>query len=281
MKNFQNWLKEKKGITQGSIYRHQNNINLIQNWIEKEQLNIENITYAEATKYIEFLQAENITPQSINNRLNSLSHYMDFQVDEGNIMFNPIKTLRVKNVQQKIKNILPQKDMDELYTNYPSQRPEQLRDKIIIGLMIYQAADTGTLKALKTKDVQLERGSIHLPARRRSNSRNLPLQPNQIITLNRYLQDIRPHLKENSEALFTNNIHNMMFYLLKRIIKLNPNILHARQFRASRIVHWLKQHNIREVQYFAGHRSITSTEAYLQHDVEELRRTLGDFHPLG
>jgi len=43
---------------------------------------------------------------------------------------------------------------------------------------------------------------------------------------------------------------------------------------------WLKQHNIRQVQYMAGHKSIRSTESYRLQDLTDLTRQLELFHPL-
>ena len=52
------------------------------------------------------------------------------------------------------------------------------------------------------------------------------------------------------------NLHHM-FRRLKRIY---PEIKNAGQIRQSVITHWLKTHNLREVQYMAGHRWVSSTD---------------------
>jgi integrase/recombinase XerD len=58
-------------------------------------------------------------------------------------------------------------------------------------------------------------------------------------------------------------------------------VKNAQQIRASVITKWLKSHNLREVQYLAGHRYISSTESYLQNDMEELIEEINQYHPLG
>lgn len=47
------------------------------------------------------------------------------------------------------------------------------------------------------------------------------------------------------------------------------------------IAKWLKTHNLREVQYLGGHRYISSTESFLQNDMEELIEEINQYHPLG
>ena len=46
--------------------------------------------------------------------------------------------------------------------------------------------------------------------------------------------------------------------------KWNPNLINAKQIRASVITKWLRMYNLREVQYLVGHRYISSTESYLE-----------------
>jgi len=45
------------------------------------------------------------------------------------------------------------------------------------------------------------------------------------------------------------------------------------------ITHWLKQYNLREVQYMAGHRYVSSTEAYPVNNMEDLRADIDQFYP--
>jgi integrase/recombinase XerD len=45
------------------------------------------------------------------------------------------------------------------------------------------------------------------------------------------------------------------------------------------ITHWLKNHNLRQVQQMAGHRYISSTEAYLVNQTEDLQADIDQFHP--
>ncbi len=66
-----------------------------------------------------------------------------------------------------------------------------------------------------------------------------------------------------------------------KVRELNPNVINGKHIRASVITKWLKMYNLREVQYLAGHRYISSTESYLQNDMEGLQEEVQQFHPLG
>jgi integrase/recombinase XerD len=69
--------------------------------------------------------------------------------------------------------------------------------------------------------------------------------------------------------------------LLLKLRKQNKTVKNTKQLRASVIVKWLRQHNLRQVQYLAGHRYISSTEAYQQNEMEGLTEEVNKFHPLG
>ncbi|MEX2595998.1 MAG: hypothetical protein WEC59_03635 [Salibacteraceae bacterium] len=47
------------------------------------------------------------------------------------------------------------------------------------------------------------------------------------------------------------------------------------------IVHRLKNYNLRQAQYMAGHKYISSTKAYLVNDLDDLQKDIEQFHPIG
>ena len=61
----------------------------------------------------------------------------------------------------------------------------------------------------------------------------------------------------------------------------NSRVISVSQIRASVITHWLKNHNLRQVQYLAGHRYVSSTEAFLANDLDDLQEEITKYHPIG
>jgi integrase/recombinase XerD len=52
------------------------------------------------------------------------------------------------------------------------------------------------------------------------------------------------------------------------------------QIWISVISQWVKEKNIREVQYMAGHTSIYSTQRYIRANLDDLKDELSIYHPL-
>ncbi|MGA9042327.1 MAG: hypothetical protein WB421_17470, partial [Terriglobales bacterium] len=70
------------------------------------------------------------------------------------------------------------------------------------------------------------------------------------------------------------HIKNTLLHLFRDVRKLNPEITSAQQIRQSTITHWLKIHNLRQVQYMAGHKWVSSTECYQANNLEDLQTRL-------
>lgn len=60
---------------------------------------------------------------------------------------------------------------------------------------------------------------------------------------------------------------------------MNSKIKTLEQVRASVITHWVKLYNLRKVQIMAGHRYISSTEAYKENNLDDLKEDIINFHP--
>jgi len=73
---------------------------------------------------------------------------------------------------------------------------------------------------------------------------------------------------------------NALSKLMRKLQKLNGKVTSAKQIRASVITHWLKLYNLREVQYRAGHRYVSSTEGYMINDLDDLQEAIAKYHPI-
>ena len=94
------------------------------------------------------------------------------------------------------------------------------------------------------------------------------------------MQNYLNGLKKEQENLFNCKITSVAAWLMTTLRKQNEKIKDAQQIRSSVIINWLKQYNIRQAQYMAGHRHISSTEKYKQEDLQDLQTQLNLFHPL-
>lgn len=231
--------------------------------------------YEDLISHVKELQTK-VKATTINQRIIGLKKYYQYQQEQGLVTHNIAQKLKVRNNKKPLVATLSEEELTELYDNYPSRTETQLRRKILLGLLIYQGADLGTTKHLKSDDVALDKSEIYLPGTRRMNARKLGLKGSQILPLYRYLEQTPVSLFKDE-----NHLINQYEGLKKNLQKQNRKVENIRQIRSSVITNWLSQYNLREVQYYCGHKHISSTESYKRVDLESMKSDLKKYHPLG
>jgi len=109
---------------------------------------------------------------------------------------------------------------------------------VILGFLIYQGLDSGEIARLETNHVNLNEGKIYIPSGRKSSSRTLKLQANQILPLKTYLEETRPAILEKRELQSTylfpsKKSSDLVCNIVEAVKKIHPEIKDSRQLRSS------------------------------------------------
>ena len=272
--NFESHLQI-KGYSTATITSYQNSITQFEQWLEKENLPLESLSYTDALAYIQERKV-NQNQHSIQTQLIALKHYYQSQA-----LKNPFERIKLRGIKKRpLYRTLAPHELSKYYVDYPADTTTQIRNKTILGFLFYQGLTIKELANLKIKDLELRAGTIYIAGSRKSNERTLELERYQVMDLYEYIHQVRKGKPE--ENLYVNkNLSDAVHKLLAKLNQKRSEKLTLRQIRASVIVKWFKQYNLREAQYRAGHRYISSTEAYLQNEVEGLKEEIQQYHPLG
>jgi integrase/recombinase XerD len=302
--DFTNYLL-KKNYSSTTIESFLADVERFKIWLEKENVEIENVTYNDMTSFLQGFG--NIAQHTKGCYLRGVKQYFNFLIQQNERTDNPAEFIQLKGLKRKtLYDILNRQELDNLYHSYtlPDEANSkdknqnwfkakvlaQKRNKVILGLMLYQALDARDLKLLTVKDVKLREGKIFVPGTRKSNERELKLEALQIIDVMEYLLTTRKELLQlmgkQSEHLFisigtSERVANILGYLVKRLKQLNKKVTSMKQLKASVIVHWLKLYNLRQVQYMAGHRYVSSTESFLVNEMDGMIEDIEKYHPIG
>lgn len=281
---------QRKEYSNTSIETYERVTNQFLEWAENENIEVEQVRYQDILSYMKYCSAKRgYIQRSIQHTVITLGHYFDYLQEIGEVNSNPAKGIKVQGVKRKtLYHVLEPIELDSIYHNFEAMTLSQKKNKMIIGMLVYQGLKTEELNKLEVKDVKLKEGKIEIPGGRKSNRRTLQLEPHQIMDMNDYISQLRPQILEKTGQrtyrLFVSvegGFKLRLDFLMKQLRKQNSKIENSDQIRASVIVRWLKQYNLRQVQYFAGHRFISSTEAYKQNEMEGLTDEVNQFHPLG
>jgi integrase/recombinase XerD len=303
LKGFENYLQQ-QGFGKDTIRQKSNYAGSFLKWLENERLKPEDTRYSDLLSFIDHCKSGFDSKKLINNKLRSIRNYYEYLKTENETIVNPAANLHLKGEPRKIiSGIIEFTELETLYQSIDTNTLRQKRNKTILGLLVYQAITTEELEQLEPGHLKLREGKIHIPGNRRRNSRALGLKAFQILELHEYINEIRPSIIEQigkstpcrkpkqinigtiEKQLFTSingseNIKNSLLHLFKDVQKINPAITNAQQIRQSTITYWLKNHNLREVQYMAGHKYVGSTERYQMDNLESLKDKLEKYHPL-
>jgi site-specific recombinase XerD len=287
MDNYQSYLT-KTGLKHNTIKGYVGRVKLFVKWVKDNKKVIEKITYNDMLKYTAYLKQRSLTPQTINSDLLAIRLY--YNMLNGKI--NPVQSIRVKGTIKTLpNNVLDEQQLIVLYDDFKIDQQSAVshRDKVILGLIVFQGLKSADLQCLLTSDINLDQTTIFIKQNNRRNERTLKLDPRQMIDLYNYVKTVRKELLkqkgEESELLFFstgtgNHISTVLKRLIAKVRKQNNNITSFEQVISSVYTVWLSKFNLREVQYMAGHRYVSSTERYKQADLKGLQEELSRFYPM-
>lgn len=292
---FKKYLKQ-RGHAPVTIHNTERSVLDFLTWLDKQNMEAEQVRHADLLAYIHYHQKKQLQQQTIERYLNAIRQFYGFQVSIGAVKSNPVTGIKLQGIQRrKLYYTFSAEELNAIYNGYPVVQSQgeqftQRRNKVMLGLYVYQGIQTAELVKMEVGDIDLRAGEITIPATRRSNTRTLQLKAHQVLDIYDYVLQIRPKILaisgQQTQQLFVSpkggtDQTNYVYALMKELKKHNKRIQNAQQLRTSVIIKWLKQYNLREVQYRAGHKYVSSTESYRVNETQGLAEEIIRFHPLG
>lgn len=310
MSSFKEYLQS-QGKSKSTVEHYQRYILDFITWLDQDNTEVENATAKEVMGYLNHLQKKGISNTTKSYRLNTINQFFDYQIEQELRKEHPSRHIKIRGSNvKKLTPILTRSELEKIYLEYqiPSAedprknrnwfttyRLAKQRNKIILSLLINQGLTTAEINRLEIKDLQLRSGDILIKGSRKSEERTLKLKSNQIMDLMEYQFTTRSELLSYQTNKEVENLFlpvpvagkqtaaqslDIWKGLAKGIKEEHTNFINLRQVRTSVITNWLKHHNLREVQYMAGHRYVSTTEGYRLNQVDDLLKDIDQYHPL-
>lgn len=288
--NFIEYLKSQE-LTPRTITAFDRVATIFLNWTVKEQINVESVSYADVLSFMKYCQKKGTTQRTVQLYLNVIRHYYDHLIERNEAKDNPVAGIKVQGVKRRaLYHIFEPHELHQIYNSYQDESLKGKRNKVMLSLLVYQGIKTEELIKLEVQDVKLKEGKIEIPGGRKSDRRMLSLESHQVLEFYEYVNHTRKEIlsksNQKTDRLFVSieggdSLNSCMHRLMFWVRRSNKLVVNAKQLRASVIVKWLKQYNLRQVQHLAGHRYISSTESYQQSEMQGLTEEVNKFHPLG
>jgi site-specific recombinase XerD len=272
--SFTHYLEQNK-CSPATIKTYQRYLNDFMQWLTKENLDAALLNYNELLDYIRYLQNREKSKGSVTMQVCVVRHYLNYLISENKRSDNPAAGVFIKGRTRKLPTgLLSTEELELLYSQYSLQLHVEEYKKIMFGLMVYQGVTVGELLRIRAKDIKLNEGKILIRGTTRSNERLLPLHVNQLLSLKQYLDK-----NKFADCLFMASGQRIQ-YMFGQLHALNKKVINAKQIRGSVITEWLRKNNLRQVQYMAGHKYVSSTERYQLNNIDDLKNEVQQHHPM-
>lgn len=257
-----------------------------------------NADYQTILRYIEHIRKNyDLHPKTLRHRLYAVKIYFNYLLETGQRNDHPCSELYLKDKidrQIQVDNLYSAESLEKFVETKPKHKSQAIenRNKIILGLLIYQALTIKEIAELTTENINLERCEITIKGNQEITSkspqpRTLPLNAKQMLIIHNYLEKDRPKLikqidenqlivGKNGEKINGSSISQMINENRPKSEKIQPM-----KIRQSVIANLLKKENdTRIVQVFSGHRRTSTTIQYKQTELEMLQNAINTYHPI-
>lgn len=290
-KDFLKILKIEKGLAENSILSYKRDLAKYHAFIENRQRidNIANVSQRNLRAYVRYLNAENISPNSIKRAISCIRNYHQFLVSEGKMDNNPALQIDTPKVARKLPNVLSVEEIDKILHFIPKKAPMAKRDIAIFEMMYSCGLRVTELCNFKMSNILWDSEMIRVDGKG-GRQRFVPIGPIARTNLKNYINKERPALikkNPNIPELFLsrngNKLTRMMIWILLKKWTSTAEI--AKEVSPHTLRHSFATHlleggaDLRSVQEMLGHADISTTQIYTHLDKEHLKEVHRTFHP--
>ena len=222
--------------------------------------------------------------------LSGINSFYGYLVSTGALERSPSEYAVHPKAEHYLPDTLSVEEIDKILNEIDLSSEQGFRNRTILETLYSCGMRVSELISLRLPDIFFDEGVVRVTGKG-NKQRLIPLSSECKRLLETYLTEYRslPADATSSEYVFLNRrgrklTRNMIFYIVKDAAaaagitkEISPHT-----FRHSFATHLLHGGaNIRQVQELLGHESISTTEIYTHLDIEHLRKTVTDYHPLG
>ena len=284
-------LKIEKGLAENSMLSFKRDLAKYHAFISNRQRidDITNVTQRNLRAYVRFLNAENISPNSIKRAISCIRNYHQFLVSEGKMDFNPVLQIDTPRVARKLPSVLSVEEIEKILHFIPKKAPMAKRDIAIFEMMYSCGLRVTELCNFKISNILWDSEMVRIDGKG-GRQRFVPIGPIARNNLKNYINKERPSLIDNNpnvpELFLSRNgkklTRMMIWILLKKwtsTAEINKDVS-PHTLRHSFATHLLEGGaDLRSVQEMLGHADISTTQIYTHLDKEHLKEVHRTFHP--
>jgi len=290
IKDYQNYLRLERGLSENSIVNYSLDIKKLVRWLDANDIEASPISIS-ADRIQKFIYdiAKSVNPRSQSRIISGLKGFFNYLIFEEYRTTHPMELIEAPKTGRKLPSVLTLEEVDALINAIDLTAAQGERNRAILETLYGCGLRVSELTHLKISDLFFDEGFIKVSGKG-NKQRLVPIGPTTQKYINIYRNEVRIHKTidpKSKDTLFLNQhgrqlTRAMIFTIVKDLVAasgLKKNIS-PHTFRHSYATHLLENGaDLRAIQQMLGHESITTTEIYTHIDRKHLTEIINRYHP--
>jgi integrase/recombinase XerD len=278
--SYSEYLLYQKGLSQNTVDSYTSDLTKLSNYLQNQDLskvNIDNF-FIEMSEFHYSVSTKKRMHSSIKNFLKYISENEDYESID-------ISDIKLKS-SNKLPEVLSITDIENMINFYNHETYLESRNRTVIDVLYSTGCRVSELCDINLSDIDLDEKYLKLKGKG-SKQRIVPIGSMLYKNLLQYLNVRNTFLQNRGEPLFLSKSKNKLdrtavFRIIKKTAK-NISLqvdVHPHTLRHSAATHMLEGGcDLRTVQEFLGHSSVSTTQIYTKVTKEFLEEAFTESHP--
>lgn len=285
VREYLSYLQVEKGLAKNSLESYGRDLAKLQNWVDKNNLDLLHLTRKDLREWLIDLAGENLSENSKRRIVSALRGFYKFLMFDGHIKKNPAEDLDAPQKGFYLPKFLNRAEIENLLLVPDVSGEIGLRDRAILELMYACGLRVSEAVDLKIADVELDAGILTCTGKG-NKMRKVPIGTSAVEWLKSYLVLRRRKESVETQNLFVTspgkplNRQTIFLFIKEYAAKIGLKDVSPHTLRHSFATHLVQNSaDIRSVQQMLGHADISTTQIYTHITDTHLRKTYEKFHP--
>lgn len=287
LKDFEDYLIAEKALSKTTVQAYLQDLKKLKTWAEKQNLSPLCLTTSHLESFLGTLLQKGFSPRSQARILSSMKGFFKYLLLSGKLKNNPAELIPTPKLVPPLPKYLSFPEVEALLNAPDTGKPLGIRDKTMLEVLYATGLRVSELINLQTHQLIKDPGLVRVKGKG-GKERIVPLGRDALAWLAQYEKEVRPQLNKSFlPYLFLSQQGKPMtrqtfWLIIKKYAKrqgitkpISPHVL-----RHSFATHLLANGaDLRTLQLFLGHASISTTQIYTYITRERLRRIYDTHHP--
>lgn len=283
------YLKMEKSLSKNTVESYERDLKKLEQYLSDAHISLIDAGEEHLRDFIIEIGEIGINERSQARLISGIKSFYKFLIYKDKITIDPTELLESPKIGLRLPEVLTIEEIDSIISAIDLSKPDGHRNKTIIEILYGSGLRVSELVNLKISNIFFDEEYMLIEGKG-NKQRLVPISTESEKQIKLWLEE-RRHLninKGSEDALILNlrggKISRMaVFNIIKSTAEAAgiKKTISPHTYRHSFATHLLENGaNLRAIQQLLGHESITTTELYTHIDVQYLRKTILDFHPM-